>query len=328
MRRIYSDSARWAQLHPHGTLLPHHHPLPTLQKALAEDSVSIVDVTVEYRRSVDLAATLVEDPLAPSWLDRQLRDKERTMSTDARDTFRHWTRRMLDHHRTERSPEAVGEVYQTLLDGIYDGEVTITELLTHGDFGVGTFNHLDGEMVVLHGTCHHLRSDGSASVAAGEDRTPFAAVTYFRPQTVLSVSTPTSRADIARQVDDAIGTANLIQAIRINGMFGYVRARTVVAQSPPYQPMTTAIADEPITEFRNMPGDLVGFRTPEFEQGISVAGYHLPSSTRPGARGGHALDFDLASGRIGADPPDRGSVTGMVGGNSPLWRYVNVVQHL
>lgn len=226
------------------------------------------------------------------------------MSTDARDTFRHWARRMLvHHHRMERSPEAVGEVYQTstmaaLLDGIYDGEVTVAELLTHGDFGVGTFNHLDGEMVVLHGTCHHLRSDGCASVTAGEDRSPFAAVTYFRPQTVLSVSAPASRADIVRQVDDAIGTANLIQAIRINRMFGYVRTRTVMAQSPPYQPMTTATADEPITEFRNMPGDLVGFRTPEFEQGISVAGYHLHFLNETRNRGGHALDFELVSGRI------------------------------
>ena len=63
------------------------------------------------------------------------------------------------------------EVYQTstmgaLLDGVYDGDVTIAELLTHGDFGLGTFNHLDGEMVVLDGVCHHLRSDGSATVAA------------------------------------------------------------------------------------------------------------------------------------------------------------------
>ena len=170
------------------------------------------------------------------------------MSTDARDTFRHWARRMLfHHHRMERSPEAASEVYQTstmaaLLDGIFR-EVTVAELLTHGDFKVGTFNHLDGEMVVLHGTCHHLRSD-------------------------------------------------------VNGMSGYVRTRTVMAQPPPYQPMTTVTADEPITEFRNMPGDLVGFRTPEFEQGISVAGYHLHFLNETRNRGGHALDFELLSGRI------------------------------
>ncbi len=38
------------------------------------------------------------------------------------------------------------EVFQTylmsqLLDGIYDGEMTIGELLSHGNFGVGTFNY-------------------------------------------------------------------------------------------------------------------------------------------------------------------------------------------
>jgi alpha-acetolactate decarboxylase len=68
-----------------------------------------------------------------------------------------------------------------LLDGIYDGDVTIAELLTHGDFGLGTFNHLDGEMVVLDGICHHLRSDGSACVASAGDRTPFAAVINQSP---------------------------------------------------------------------------------------------------------------------------------------------------
>ena len=61
-------------------------------------------------------------------------------------------------------------VYQTstmgaLLDGVYDGDVTIAELLRHGDFGLGTFNHLDGEMLVLDGVCYQLRGDGSAAVA-------------------------------------------------------------------------------------------------------------------------------------------------------------------
>ena len=61
------------------------------------------------------------------------------------------------------------EVFQTglmsqLLDGIYDGEMTIGELLSHGNFGVGTFNGLDGEMVVLDGVCYQVRHDGSVSL--------------------------------------------------------------------------------------------------------------------------------------------------------------------
>ena len=72
-----------------------------------------------------------------------------------------------------------------LLDGVYDGDVTIAEILRHGDFGLGTFNHLDGEMVILDGICYHLRADGSATVADDADRTPFAAVTRFKTDHTL-----------------------------------------------------------------------------------------------------------------------------------------------
>src|ERR1700678_1935330 len=108
------------------------------------------------------------------------------MSNDGHGTFRNLAQTMLSHHHGARhSPAAAAEVYQTstmaaLLDGIYDGDVTIAELLTHGDFGLGTFNHLDGEMIVINGACYQLRSDGSASIAAPDDLTPFAAVTWFK----------------------------------------------------------------------------------------------------------------------------------------------------
>ena len=96
------------------------------------------------------------------------------------------------------------EVYQTstmgaLLQGVYDGEVTIRELLHHGDFGVGTFNRLDGEMVVLDGVCYQLRSDGSATIADPEQKTPFAAVTWFHADHTLEVSAPCDRARSRRR---------------------------------------------------------------------------------------------------------------------------------
>jgi acetolactate decarboxylase len=33
----------------------------------------------------------------------------------------------------------------------------VRELLRHGDFGLGTFNRLDGEMLVNDGVCYQLR---------------------------------------------------------------------------------------------------------------------------------------------------------------------------
>ena len=226
------------------------------------------------------------------------------MSNDTHGAFRNLAQTMLSHHHGARhSPAAAAEVYQTstiaaLLDGIYDGDVTIAELLTHGDFGLGTFNHLDGEMVVLDGVCHHLHSDGSASIAAPDDQTPFAAVTWFKPETTITVSATAGRSEIVALIDRAVQTANLIQAIRIEGTFATVKTRTVEAQTRPYPPLTEATADEPITEFHDVAGTLAGYRTPDYEQGISVARYHLHFINQARTKGGHSLDFELTEGQI------------------------------
>ncbi|WP_433286850.1 acetolactate decarboxylase [Pseudonocardia sp. CA-142604] len=214
---------------------------------------------------------------------------------------------LLAHHlagqEARHQPEEAHTLYQTstiaaLLDGIYDGEVTIAELLTHGDFGLGTFNHLDGEMVVLDGTCYHLHSDGSAGLAADDERTPFAAITTFDPDITIPITRPTARADVIALIDEAIPSENLVHAVRISGTFTHVRTRTVMAQTPPYPPLTEATADEPITDFDDVTGTLAGFRTPDFEQGISVAGYHQHFLDREHEHGGHALDYTVARGKI------------------------------
>jgi acetolactate decarboxylase len=221
--------------------------------------------------------------------------------------FRRLAGALLAHHSAERharhGPGPAHTVYQTstmgaLLDGIYDGDVTIAELLTHGDFGLGTFNHLDGEMVVLDGTCYHLRSDGTASIAADDDRTPFAAVTTFVPDVTIPVTEPAARADLIALIDQAIPSENLVHAVRVSGSFTHVRTRTVMAQTPPYPPLTEATADEPVADFDDVTGTLAGFRTPGYEQGVSVAGYHLHFLDQDHGYGGHALDYTMAHGKI------------------------------
>lgn len=232
---------------------------------------------------------------------------ERAMADHARDRFGQWARTMLAHrhgrHGVHHDAERAHTVYQTstigaLLAGIYDGEVTITELLTHGDFGLGTFNRLDGEMLVLDGVCYHLRADASITVADGDDLTPFAVVTWFYADTTISIASRTTRTELLAMIDRAVSSANLIHAIRITGSFAHVRTRTVVAQAVPYPPLTKATAEEPITDFAHLPGTLAGFRMPDYEQGISVAGYHFHFIDDHRRRGGHALDFELHGGEI------------------------------
>jgi acetolactate decarboxylase len=185
-----------------------------------------------------------------------------------------------------------------LLDGVYDGDVTVAEILRHGDFGLGTFNHLDGEMVILEGVCYRLRADGTATRAAQDDRTPFAAVTRFHTDIEIAICDRTNRADVIAAIDRKLASANLLYAIKVTGRFAELHTRTVMAQQQPYPPLTKATEDQAETRITDATGTLVGFRTPDFEQGISVAGYHLHFLNNDRTGGGHVLDFELEHGQV------------------------------
>ena len=184
-------------------------------------------------------------------------------------------------------PDSV--IYQTslmsaLLSGVYEGETTIADLLAHGDFGLGTFNELDGEMIAFSSQVYQLRADGSARAAKPEQKTPFAVMTWFQPQYRKTFDAPVSRQQIHDVIDQQIPSDNLFCALRIDGNFRHAHTRTVPRQKPPYRAMTDVLDDQPVFRFNQREGVLVGFRTPQHMQGINVAG------------GGHLLDYQLESG--------------------------------
>src|SRR5260370_782409 len=90
-------------------------------------------------------------------------------------------------------PAAAAEVYQisaisSRLRGGYDGDTTVGELLRHGSFGLGTFNGVDGEMMVLDGKVYRGTVDGRAHVVASSELTPFAVIVGWQPQGSAAVA--------------------------------------------------------------------------------------------------------------------------------------------
>jgi acetolactate decarboxylase len=200
-----------------------------------------------------------------------------------------------------RDPRA-GELYQAsllsaLMSGMYEGDVTYGEIARHGDFGLGTFNHLDGEMVALDGTFYQLRSDGSARLVTPDQKTPFAAVMFFYPEQELDVAEPMSKEELVRLLEKATNP-ELFTAIRVDGLFDEIRTRTAQRQIKPFPPLAQATKNQAEQISTNVEGSLVGFRTPAYAQGIGVAGFHLHFLRQDRQAGGHALDYRFRRGKI------------------------------
>jgi acetolactate decarboxylase len=188
------------------------------------------------------------------------------------------------------------ELWQTsmmsaLLEGVYEGEVTYAELAKHGDFGLGTFNDLDGEMIAIEGRFFQLRSDGSAHAVDPAQKTPFAVMTFFRPEVAQRLKRPLTRPELYALLDALAPSQNLFYAIRIDGHFSRVVTRTVPRQMKPYRPLIAVVQEQATFEFRNVTGTIAGFRSPDYAQGLSVAGYHLHFITSDRSGGGHVLDL-------------------------------------
>lgn len=199
---------------------------------------------------------------------------------------------------------APNEIFQysivtALLDGVADNGLPITDLLKHGDHGLGTFRHLEGEMIVLDGVVYQMRSDGSVTeVDLSSNKqdevavAPFAMITHFQPtqstQAVLS-----DKADLHSLVAFLLPEAhNVYLAIRIYGRFRSITVRTVGGQTKPHEGLTEVGAHQTSNTFEEDPpieGTIFGFRSPAYMQNVSVSGDHLHFISADKRKGGHLL---------------------------------------
>lgn len=188
-----------------------------------------------------------------------------------------------------------------LLAGLYDGETSIATLKKYGDFGIGTFDALDGEMVVLDGRVYRVAADGQARIVAEHETTPFAVLTSFVPEQQLDIPRQTDLNGFRGLVDKALPSANLFYALRLEGRFKTMTTRSVPRQRKPYKPLVEAVKGQSVFNFTDVEGVLVGFYCPAFVKGINVPGYHLHFLSADRTAGGHVLDFSVAKAALQID---------------------------
>ena len=198
--------------------------------------------------------------------------------------------------------------YTALSGGGYDPVESAGALMKNGDLGLGTFSGLDGEMVVVDGTCYQVKSDGTARPADLALGVPFAGVTFFSPDLSVPGVVAGNLTELTGFLDSRIPSRDLFYAIRIDGTFPYIRARSVPAQANPYPPLADALEGQTIYEFRNVTGTAVGFYTPSYAAGLNFPGYHLHFITADRSRGGHILDIMTGGNTVGLDSTPRFTV--------------------
>jgi acetolactate decarboxylase len=185
----------------------------------------------------------------------------------------------------------------SLVTGVYSGAITVKALLSHGDFGLGTFENLDGEMVVLGGRAYRVRGTGEVTEADPGATAPFAVVTRFSPTVDAATKTIAALSDLYSSCDSYRSSGNIFYAIRLDGTFTHVRTRAV---SPPDTGGGLVDAAKAQREFSlsNVAGALVGIWSPGFSSAFSIPGYHFHFLTDDRRHGGHLLECSAQSLRL------------------------------
>ena len=192
-------------------------------------------------------------------------------------------------------------VINALMVGRYDGVMPIEELLSLGDFGLGTLDHLDGEMIVLDGKVYQVRGDGVVADVGQDRSTPFAVVTWFNSDGEFPCPEVAGLTDLEARLATPLPQWNNFVAVRVDGRFRALTLRSVGRQEPPYKPLAEVAKGQTVWTRENIEGTLVGIRSPVWAGGLTVPGYHWHFLSNDHTIGGHVLDCRVVEGRVRYD---------------------------
>jgi acetolactate decarboxylase len=176
-----------------------------------------------------------------------------------------------------------------LVVGAIEGAVQVKSLPEHGDLGLGTFEDLDGEMVIVDGHVFQLKGDGSVRERSDDGLAAFVAITKFVADTQMDLERAADLNALLTAFTQLRHSENVFYALRVDGNFDYMHVRAVCKSAEGTHLLDAAAAEREF-EFRNVTGSLVGFWTPEYAKTLNVPGYHLHFLSSDRTHGGHLIE--------------------------------------
>jgi len=191
--------------------------------------------------------------------------------------------------------------FNTFAQGNYDGIVAYGELAEHGDFGIGTLDGLNGEMIALDGVFYQIPVDGVPRQIGSSEKAPYATVTFFEADQTSHIADAMNYSELTTYINGLLPSENAIYAIRIHGTYDYAETRSVPLQTKPYPALTEAIKNQTVFTLSNVAATAVGFWFPTSMDGVDFTGYHLHLITDDHSAGGHLLDCIVKDATVEID---------------------------
>lgn len=197
---------------------------------------------------------------------------------------------------------------QSLAQGYFGGTVTAGQLRTLGDTGIGTFEGLNGEMIVLDGTVYQALGSGEVVVAPDTEIIPFSNVTFFDKDISVKLSDIADKASLEKVLDRAVkeNGVNSFYMVKIHTEFPSILFRSEYGSKEPYPTLVEALKDKQ-TEFteKNIKGTLVGLYCPSYMGELNSVGWHFHFISDDKKKGGHILELSIKNGTAYLDQTDK-----------------------
>ena len=193
---------------------------------------------------------------------------------------------------------------QSLMQGEYDGMISVGELKTYGDTGIGTFQSVNGELIMLDGVVYRALWDGSVEVVPDDETVPFSNVTFFDAD-IKKENVNTSSIKELKEILTSIAKGqgkNQFYMAKVKGLMPSMLVRSELAQEKPYKTLNAALeTDQREFSYENVNGTIVALYCPDYMDGLNTPGWHLHFVSHDRTKGGHVLELDVNSCKVELD---------------------------
>ena len=203
--------------------------------------------------------------------------------------------------KTDKSVLFQISLLQGLTNGDYYGSVTINELKENGDTGIGTFDRLNGELVMLDGKVYRVAGDGSVEIVRDDETSPFAVATFIKEDVTKNLKDISDCDSLEKELEKLIeeNGKNRFYMIRIDGLFRKINVRSVPAQTEPYKRLSEVLEQQQtFFEYENIKGSVVGLYCPPYMSYLNATGWHMHFISDDKTKGGHLLGVNIADARL------------------------------